>query len=724
MQQKTNYYHKNSKQKYLIIALLVAIFILGIKVRTADYAQWDKHKAMFYFEKNPALTNSDGYYYLRLAQDLVQGKYKEIDERRMVGDDVKRPNPPPLLSIITAWTHIISGISLDKVAIFMPTILGSLIVFIIYFLTRSLGAGVIASIYAAFFSVLSIHFVTRTKIGFYDTDSLNVIFPLLESYFLLRFVKLKSINRYYYLVAGYLSFILFLIWWDQAIIVVGVTFILPLLLSFIFYFKDKANNFKLFTIINIFFIIALIILFKFGTVDLVYSFKSLFNDLFVSEKSSFPNTKALILELNPSSWQSLVDLSVNNTILFYLAILAIFRLFIVNFKNALFLLIPICFAIFPIYLGNRFAIYTGPIISIGIGLLVHYINIAIKTLISDYEVDTKLWVNFFYRVIIVFIVIWFGIKLYFFNNKNLYGVRTQHLFPVIKSVRDNISDDGVVWSAWTTGYALTYYSNKSVIIDGGSAINGERIVYSSIPLASNSQKLAANFIKFFTTYGIKGVRDIYSLFKSWDEGLKFIKYVLNLPPLKAKELINNYIKQGHIKLNSKFKNNEDILKFLFTKAKRNIYLLFDNETIKDGAWYEMGSWDIAKRKGTPSFFYQYHNIKEEGDIIKANNLKFNKKRGLKVAVATTKTPKTTYKLAYVLTHLGDKIEKIDYNNAGKLAFEWIKLYKYGAIMPIEFANSTFNQLFIHHSANQRYFKPIKLATPKHQIWQVFGDVYE
>ena len=250
------------KEKYLIVFSLIVVIALGLHVRSEDYSQWQQNKKIFFVDEEPAMINGDGYYYLRLAQDILHDKYHVIDEKRLVGDRVKRPVPAPLISQITALTSSFFGASLEKIAVLLSPILGSLIAIITYLLTRAVGVGVIGSLVASLLSVLSITFFERTRLGFYDTDSMNVIFPLMESYFFLRFTQIKTFNRYYFLIAGLSSFLLFLIWWNQAYIVVFATFVVPFLLALWHCSKQTTNIALLSGILLIFVTLLSMLLFR------------------------------------------------------------------------------------------------------------------------------------------------------------------------------------------------------------------------------------------------------------------------------------------------------------------------------------------------------------------------------------------------------------------------------------------------------------------------------
>ena len=70
-----------------------------------------------------------------------------------------------------------------------------------------------------------------------------------------------------------------------------------------------------------------------------------------------------------------------------------------------------------------------------------------------------------------------------------------------------------------------------------------------------------------------------------------------------------------------------------------------------------------------------------------------------------------------------KLIKKEYSNKSNLVFDYYERARFGAIMDQNFSKSVFNALFMRHQANLKYFRPIRLATPSHQIWEVKGDTF-
>jgi len=198
---------KNFKPKIKLILLFLAIiltFITSFWTRFKFIDLWEKFKDQFFFNNRAILTNFDGYYFARLAKEYGQGTYDKvtnltpeelkklkkyysedaiIDDKRFVPDFVTKPKPVPMISWI--FSHFNYP---ENASIWLIPLLAALTVIpiLLFFFEINLP---FAGIGAAILGSLSIIFVIRTQIARLDTDALNLFFPFLIAYFLLKSVK-------------------------------------------------------------------------------------------------------------------------------------------------------------------------------------------------------------------------------------------------------------------------------------------------------------------------------------------------------------------------------------------------------------------------------------------------------------------------------------------------------------------------------------------------------
>ena len=110
------------KRRWLQILALVLVVALGLWVRLEDLVSWKKEPGRAFYQGEPLLTALDGLFYLTLARDLVEGTYHPLDEKRAVPDYPPRPQPPPLISVLTAGVTRLLPLSINWVAVYRPRV--------------------------------------------------------------------------------------------------------------------------------------------------------------------------------------------------------------------------------------------------------------------------------------------------------------------------------------------------------------------------------------------------------------------------------------------------------------------------------------------------------------------------------------------------------------------------------------------------------------------------
>lgn len=686
---------------------LTAILALGWHVRFDNFYRWNTSSQRFFVDGEPILINSDGYYYLRLARDLVQGTYAEIDEKRNVPDCPRRPSPPPLLSSLTALVNTVTGIPLNWIAIVIPTVLGCLIAIPVYLLARVLGGGLVMGLTAALMATLGIEFVDRTRVGFFDTDSLNVVFTLLSAYFATRFAVTQDRTRVWSFAWGMLVYLLFLWWWDQVPHFVLFISLLPLIVALFYGGLRGISRRTVFSFLSIILLAALLGLREPATLlDKVVQLMKLVTG---RQEGYFPTVE--VGELSPVPWSKLIDLTTGHPVSFVVSVLGLAGFAAAQRRLMPFLAIPTALAALPVFFGQRFAIFTIPIVALGLGYAFEKGLVLIKrhTRAPFPPVINVAW----------FLLILLNTYPAYQQDVGVFrGPITHRTVEGISAIRPETEQDAVIWTGWTAGYALAYRADRSTIIDGQS-MQGEAHYYAALPLAESSQRLAANFMQFYVGRGIEGIHRIYRAFGDRpDEGMAFIKAVLSSSAGQAATVLEGQ----DFPAAKPFSNVTEGLQFFFPRLGRPLYLLLYKEQVFLSNWFYYGSWDLVERRGTNVVTVPYFGVIEKNGRLQLNReSSFDRVTGGSMLVRTNKIPEHRAKLAHLFEHDGRTATTIQYNNDGSIAFEWIKPAGFGVLMSNEFSESVFNQLFIRYHPEGKYFQKVELKTPEYQIWRVSGD---
>lgn len=690
---------KNKLYRSLLTgAALVVIFIFSLFLRVEDFATWQQNPQLFKYQNEYQMTNFDSYYYLQFAKDLKRGHYDDVDEKRLTPNGASRPTVPPLLSVLALNISKFSGVSLPAVAVFMPAFLSSLLIFIVFLLGRRLGMNKIAALIAALLSIVSLTYVVRTRIGVFDTDSLNVVFTLLNSYLLLHFALDKT-RAYWFLALAFVNTFFYFIWWNNAYSVVMLSAFVPLVIALLF-FKQYKNQ------TTVYYLLAALSLIGFYVLNEEIIFYAQL--VFDQQHNVFP-VHSVVAELQKVGLGGFIKGTTGSVTIFIMALLGLIYWFKVQKIKLLLLAFPVLMALLPFVAGSRFMIFSAPILALGVGYFV-------QGLFDNRRKITDVGVYFATTFAV-------GLGVYANYDAITYKSSQPAVFenkPLLNALKAHTASDATIWTNWDLGNQIHYYLDQNTIADGQFK-DGEIFYYLHFPLAANNLALSANFMHFYAQQGVKGMHKLYAIFGSEVETFAFLRQVLSLAPKQAEKIIREKLKYNTSLKNADLTTVKQWLVFLYPKQENPVYLLLHEKMSQTSSWFKQGAMDLntGKTKGLP-FFLAFKNLSDGLKKISSQTIRINKSNGHSQHISGT-----NHNLAYVLTHDGKKARTKRYANTYNkpLVFEWHKPLGYGALMSKKVANTTFNKLFIRHKKSE-YFQAIILNTPHYQIWKVVGDAYE
>jgi dolichyl-diphosphooligosaccharide--protein glycosyltransferase len=284
-------------------------------------------------------------------------------------------------------------------------------------------------------------------------------------------------------------------------------------------------------------------------------------------------------------------------------------------------------------------------------------------------------------------------------------------------------EHAVIWTSWSIGYPLMYYTRRPTIADG-QYHGGDLQLYSYLPLVTDDFRLAANFMQFYVKNGISGIQKVYrSAGDDIPGGMRLLKEVLSAGPQEARSLLSASLASSRLRAVDGLENVDQWLRFFFPSDTTPIYLLLHRRFTTSTKWFLFGSWDLEQRSGTAGLLLPYNGVREVGERIKGSSgLDFERSKGGVFNVKRGgKNVLSNSPLSKMVIHTEQGQEVITYNERSGLSFEWTKQRKFGILMDEDMAKSVFNKLFIRQSAPSAYFRPIKLGTPSYQVWEVSGD---
>ena len=163
-------------KRYMILA-----FVFSVLVRCFYFYEMSSNES--YLNNGVMMLNTqDAYHYAKGVRDILEGQYVAQG-----------------LSQLGAVLSFILPFGFESVMLWMSAIFGSLIVVPLVLIGKEIGdvkAGFIASLVAS----VSIAYYSRTTVGYFDTDMLNLFFPLMLVWLFMVFLKNRD-ERYILLIA-------------------------------------------------------------------------------------------------------------------------------------------------------------------------------------------------------------------------------------------------------------------------------------------------------------------------------------------------------------------------------------------------------------------------------------------------------------------------------------------------------------------------------------------
>lgn len=702
--------------------------VAGCYLRLAPLSNWLDHKERYFFDNQqiPLMITVDSYFYLDIAKDLQEGKYSNFDPRRHVPEGHERPSTPPLLSVLLAWLSTVSGVSLEWLAILLPPFLGTLLAIPAYIMgfllamrarcslireEQRTASARLMGLVTAFCTLLSPFFAARSAIGWFDTDVLNVTFPLLLALYGLKLADGHSKKEHIFYLSNYLLIsLLFLWWWDQshvpvfgfaaipfvtALIFIGLRspreLILPLSFGFLLLFI--IGLWKGFTVIN--------------PLNYLDSLGSMTHYI-MEERGDSPFLPAgiAVSEQNFASLKSFIMQGFGWTPGLIFSALGLLSLtFLV--RGYIFFLAAIIIVALMSFKGARFLIFTAPLFGLGVGTLVFLTFHGLK----NRSVQMA-------ALSVILLMSSWGAARSLGTLERKVPRRLPVLFDAMKNIEQKTPQDAIIWASWGHGHPLIYYGQRGTIADG-IYHSAELQYFLYVPIATGNYRLAANWMSFYVVNGSKGLQKFNAMVGSgagdWGSGMVIIQKLLAAGVSSSRKLLAE---------NYNFSADEvaEIVKFLFPGNPRPVYLFLDY-LLPTQAWFKIGRWDLQKRQGPGKKIYlPMKNVRIGQDkIITASS------RSRKIIIDPSRgsvtVGKRTLPLQALNIHDGKKMNSKKYQRKKGLIAEIFLPARMGVLADEKTADTLLTRLFYEFTYNKTFFDLVDMSVPHYSLWQVHGEKY-
>ena len=458
----------------LIILLAVIIFLSGFFLRLGNYNLSSPDKSLYYDDNGlQYFQESDSYYNYRLTKNLLE--YGHLGDKIIDGKpwDLHSYYPPgvpvdypPLLAYTTIGFYfllnLVTSMSLKEVCLWLPVILGPLAGVVGFLFSRRIS-GDFGGFLTGMLIVTAPLYASRTTFGFFDTDILNITFPLIIVWFLF---EAENANRkkgiMFSVFAGFLVF-LFSLAWDGWL----YYFYIILIASIIFLKIGQEDYKKLSFLILPFFMTSIILIGIFR----IFAFYNIF---------MMPLTYINLLHGNlwypwPDSYKNVAELQTPAIKTFITAISPLSLLGFIGVTTIPYhkhvKITPMTRVILVLW------IFSAALLSLKgtkfILLLIGPLSIFAGIYWKEFEetIKSRLKRTFKNKVVVIckmsiLLLILLECVIYFNSAREFNPMYDDYFDEAAQWIKNNTSNDTVIITDWSYGHFFTSESQRPVLFDG------------------------------------------------------------------------------------------------------------------------------------------------------------------------------------------------------------------------------------------------------------------
>lgn len=700
-------------RKYFLLLILVA-FIFSMVVRyiwVSDFSGVEQFK----WNNELMINTNDGYYWAEGARDILAGHHQENDLSPILTPAAE----------LTALLAKIIPVSFETLILWLPGILGSLLVLPIMLIARLLRQDLLG-FFAAMLGAIAWSYYNRTMIGYYDTDMLIIVLPTLTVWAVMYALKRDSsiamllaptfaiASMYWHagttnvIIGTFLITFFYMIIFERknlyyykflAVFVLVLTtlpiWIKPLLIvaliSLFLLAKERLTDKIVMGITIVSFIIYII----FGGFEWIvgilhnaYLTRGLVAAELDMTSLKFFGVVNTVREAGHIPFETFANRISGSVFGFWLSTFG-YILLLVRYRIMLLTLPMVALGFFALQGGLRFTVFAVPFMALGgmslIFIMAKYIGLFFNEKSKKYAQ---------YAVIILFagMIIYPNIK-----HVQLYKVPTVFMkdeVKVLAKLGEMASREDYVVSWWDYGYPIRYYADVKTLVDGGKHAG-----ISNFPVAfelTSNQVAAANMARL----------DVEFTEKSFKEPCG-ASIECMLKAYKAKNP-NDFLNALNDKNLQRPAKTRDIYFFLPNRMM-NIYPtvnMFSNIDLLSG------------KQGARPFFFMSQNFKDENNkIILSNAVSLDKK------TAEVTIGKQKVKLNYFVHTFYDKngvyqadIQKVQTNQPGVSAI-FMESHRQFLIVDESVMNSLYFRLFVLEQYDKDLFEKV-ISSPYAKVYKL------
>lgn len=517
----------------------------------------------------------------------------------------------------------IRGLDLYDFLFYLPIFFIFLLLLALYFFVRRLATD-LAAFLACLVAGLSPIFLPRSCAGWFDTDILNLLFPLLVIWtYAISTIKNELRQRILWInLAGFwlgLFCFTWVSWWFVMILVVIYEFIWMsyYLILAAFRKRDHLNSFKehfysllVFLLAGFFWIVVFC-----GIEPLLELFRMLHDAMILNRPllpSIWPNVFSTVGELRRSSLNELFN-SLGGIFIFVYALLSgVFLFFLLVFKNRVddykrncFLLLLLWFVSMFVasYRGVRFAAFLG----LPAGVFIGWFSDEIRSYLVRLH---KRWLGWLASAVILILLSAILLPRAYVVSSSIFPLMDRHWYEVLKIIRDKTPADSVINSWWDFGDWFKVVGRRRVIFDGQSQ-KGQLAYWMARVLLSEREEEAVGILRMLNNGSEQAFEIVNKSLNDPLSSVLLLERVIGLLPQEAEAILKDHLPFAVV---------QQLMALLYGMDKNAYFVVDPSMIFKISAISYLGNWNFAK-------VYILHNIKSlEKTKIVENLAKLGKDR--------------------------------------------------------------------------------------------------
>ena len=692
-------------KKYDLYLYMLFAYLFSIACRYIWVYHFSGYDA-FYWNDQLMINTNDGYYFATVVKDMLSGSNPDNQLLSVALDTY----PGTIYSIYFAAKFL--PFSLDTIILYAPSVISSLIVIPIILIGRTYNLTFVGFL-AALLASITWSFYNRTMVGYFDTDMYALLFPVFILYFLMKFLKEKSLIDT--LIASLVT-ALYVVFYPQGYAAITALFIMFILYGLVF-IKEKRDLYFSIALMSIALIkitllikVAIIVALFFATkqellnreknplyfaifflllfilmgdgYDLILLKISWYTKTGVEGKTlQFYDVAQTIREAGKIPFETFANRISGSIFAFIIGVIG-YILLVIRKKEFLLFLPLIAIGFFAYIGGLRFTVYAIPALALG---TVYFIYFLATQFIKEKKYQ--------YLAMIAGAVLFIYPNIQHIISYNVPTVLNKQEVADLAKLKKIASVKDYTLGWWDYGYPIWYYSNTNTLIDGGKH-HHDNFIISKI-LLSDSQKQTATLAR-----------------------VAIEKYV-------AKELAYSPVSTYVFEKDGKILNPNHVLSemksadYKLPKKTRDIYLYLPYRMMNILPTIALFS-NLNLKTGQPTRNVMFYSSslagKQNGKVIMRNGIVFDTvNRIVKIGSKTVKV-----KNFDIVTLGKNAIPQVQSQLAhldGQVSIVYLKNYGKMIVMDNKTYNSTFVQMFMLGKYDKNLFELV-VSSPYTKIFKV------